>query len=110
MKVLREYYEHYRPKKWLFEGARPRQNITVRTVQPVFKQACERAGINKRVTVHTLRHSFATHLLESGIDLRYIQELLGHKSSKTTEIYTYVSKASLAKIENPLDRPMKMKL
>jgi site-specific recombinase XerD len=69
----------------------------------VFDQACERAGIKKDVSVHDLRHSFATHLLESGVDLRYIQELLGHTNSKTTEIYTHVSTRSLGEIRSPLD-------
>lgn len=69
----------------------------------IFQNACEKAGIKKHVTVHSLRHSFATHLLESGIDLRYIQELLGHKSSKTTEIYTHVSTKNLGAIKSPLD-------
>ena len=107
LKVLREYYKEYKPSKWLFEGARKGRHVSTRTVQAIFRQAFRKAGINKDVTVHSLRHSFATHLLESGVDLRYIQELLGHKSSKTTEIYTHVSKASLTKIENPLDRLMK---
>ncbi len=110
LKILRDYYRQYKPRNWLFEGAKPGSHITVRTVQAIFKRACERVGINKEVTVHTLRHSFATHLLESGVDLRYIQELLGHKSSKTTEIYTHVSKANLAKIKNPLDSIMEGKL
>ena len=66
--------------------------------------ACHRVGVKKEVTIHSLRHSFATHLLESGIDLRYIQELLGHKSSKTTEIYTHVSNKDLMRIKNPLDQ------
>jgi integrase/recombinase XerD len=74
-----------------------------RSIEKVFDQACERAGIKKDVSLHDLRHSFATHLLESGVDLRYIQELLGHTSSKTTEIYTHVSTKSLGKIRSPLD-------
>lgn len=101
--VLRKYYAQYKPNKWLFKGAKPGSHISVSMVQAIFKQACEKAGISKKVSAHSLRHSFATHLLESGVDLRYIQELLGHKSSKTTEIYTHVSKANLASIKNPLD-------
>jgi len=103
MIVLREYYTRYKPKEWLFEGTKPGKHISTRTVQAIFKRACIKAGIKKDVSVHSLRHSFATHLLESGVDLRYIQEILGHKSSKTTEIYTHVSRASLTKIKNPLD-------
>jgi len=103
MVVLREYYTQYKPKKWLFEGAKPGKHISIRTVQAIFKHACTKAGIKKDISAHSLRHSFATHLLESGVDLRYIQEILGHKSSKTTEIYTHVSKARLTSIKNPLD-------
>lgn len=100
---LGKYQEKYKPIKWLFPGARSERHISTRTVQAIFEQAKEKADIRKDVTVHTLRHSFATHLLESGVDLRYIQELLGHKSSKTTEIYTHVSNKSLSKIKSPLD-------
>lgn len=103
LKILREYWKKYRPQKWLFEGAIPGKHITVRTVEKILEHACKKAGINKKITVHTLRHSFATHLLESGVDLRYIQELLGHKSSKTTEIYTHVSNKNLRKISSPFD-------
>ena len=73
------------------------------TVQAIFKHASTKAGIKKDISVYSLRHSFAKHLLESGVDLRYIQEIPGHKSSKTAEIYTHVSKASLTSIKNPLD-------
>ena len=83
------------------------KHITARSVQKIFQNACKKAGISKDISVHSLRHSFATHLLESGIDLRYIQELLGHKSSKTTEIYTHVSKKKLSTIKNPLDSILK---
>jgi len=100
---LGKYQEKYKPTKWLFPGARPQRHISTRTVQAIFEQAKEKAGIRKDVTVHSLRHSFATHLLESGVDLRYIQELLGHKHSKTTEIYTHVSNKSLSRIKSPLD-------
>ena len=94
--------DEYKPQKWLFEVTKPERHIAVRTVQKIFDHACKIAGVRKGMTVHTLRHSFATHLLESGTDLRYIQELLGHKNSKTTEIYTHVSTESLGKIKSPL--------
>lgn len=100
---LRKYYSLYKPNNWLFEGADRATPINDRTIQRIFKNACMQAGIKKDVSVHCLRHSFATHLLESGTDLRYIQELLGHSSSKTTEIYTHVSKKSISNIKSPID-------
>lgn len=103
LKQLRVYYKIYKPKKWLFEGQKKEQHISSRSLQNVFNAAVKKAKINKDVTFHSLRHSFATHLLESGVDLRYIQELLGHSSSKTTEIYTHVSQKSIQGIPNPLD-------
>jgi|AntRauTorckE6833_2_1112554.scaffolds.fasta_scaffold00042_71 site-specific recombinase XerD len=103
IKQLRDYCRIYKIDNWLFPGQKKSKHLTTRSVQRVFKKACKRAKISKDVSVHSLRHSFATHLLEKGVDLRYIQELLGHKSSKTTEIYTHVSKNSLNKIENPFD-------
>ncbi|HIE33855.1 MAG TPA: recombinase XerC [Candidatus Altiarchaeales archaeon] len=103
LQTLREYWKKEGPKKWLFSGWNEEKHITARTVQKVFHNACKKAGINKDVSAHSLRHSFATHLLADGIDLRYIQELLGHKSSKTTEIYTHVSTKNLSAIKNPLD-------
>jgi len=103
LKQLRVYYKTYKPKKWLFEGQKNGEHISSRSLQKVFNVAVKKAKINKDVTFHSLRHSFATHLLESGVDLRYIQELLGHSSSKTTEIYTHVSKKSIQGIPNPLD-------
>lgn len=109
LEKLRLYYKEYKPKDFLFEGGNGRVHLAVRSVQNVFHRAIKQAGIRKKVTVHTLRHSFATHLLESGTDLRYIQELLGHSSLKTTEIYTHVSRKSIANIVNPLDRAMMTK-
>lgn len=103
LNILRNYWKEYQPKKWLFSGIRLERRISTRTVQAIFEQAKFKAGITKEVSVHSLRHSFATHLLERGTDLRYIQELLGHKSSKTTEIYTHVSNRDLRKIQSPLD-------
>lgn len=104
LEVLRLYFKAYEPDNgWLFEGSKEGEHITERTVQKVFEKACLEAKINKKATVHTLRHSFATHLLEGGTDLRYIQELLGHTSSRTTEIYTHVTEYNLSKIKSPLD-------
>ncbi|MDI6891080.1 MAG: tyrosine-type recombinase/integrase, partial [Thermodesulfovibrionales bacterium] len=100
LQVLRRYWREYKPEKWLFEGARAGRYISIRTVQKILEHTCESAGIKKDITVHTLRHSFATHLLESGTDLRYIQEILGHAHSKTTEIYTHVSTKSIGKIKS----------
>lgn len=102
LKLLREYYYEYRPKEYLFEGQRGGR-YSPRSIQNMFKRQVLRAGIRKEVTVHNLRHSFATHLLEAGVGLSYIQELLGHSSPKTTQIYTYVSKKKLESIRSPLD-------
>ncbi len=106
---LNNYFREYKPRDFLFEGFNGRRHIAERSVQNVFQRAVTDAGINKPVSVHSLRHSFATHLLESGTDLRFIQELLGHNSSKTTEIYTHVSKRVLGKIVSPLDTAMNPK-
>ncbi|MCA6438200.1 MAG: site-specific integrase [Bacteroidetes bacterium] len=101
--MLRDYYQVYKPKRWLFEGQVTGEPYDARSLQQVLKQALRLANINKPYTLHCLRHSYATHLLEGGTDLRYIQELLGHKSSRTTEIYTHVSRSSLQKIVSPFD-------
>jgi len=103
LNMLIEYYDKYCPTSWVFEGQDARKHISTRTVQKIFENACVKADITKNVSVHSLRHSFATHLLESGVDLRYIQELLGHASSKTTEIYTHVSVRKIGEIKSPLD-------
>ncbi|MDY6933432.1 MAG: site-specific tyrosine recombinase/integron integrase [Spirochaetota bacterium] len=100
--LLRRYYKDYRPKEWLFEGQNG-DKYSVKSVQTIFKNALLQTDIKKKATIHTLRHSFATHLLERGTDLRYIQEILGHKSSRTTEIYTHITKKGLDKIKSPLD-------
>ncbi len=103
LEAVTVYREAFQPSKWLFPGSRPDSHYTARALQRIVKKAGLRAGLGKDVTPHMLRHSFATHLLESGTDLRYIQELLGHRSSRTTEIYTHVASTRLARIRSPLD-------
>ena len=103
LEMLRSYYQGYKPSIWLFEGQSKGEQYSAKSLQSVLKNAVLKAKINKPVTLHWLRHSYATHLLESGTDLRYIQELLGHRSSKTTEIYTHVSTKSLQQIKSPFD-------
>ena len=102
LKDLRQYYIQEQPKEYLFEGLAGAKYSETSIVM-IIKKATKRAGIHKRVTPHTFRHSFATHLLEDGVDLRYIQELLGHSSSQTTERYTRVASKVFNKIKNPLD-------
>lgn len=101
--LLQKYWKTYQPKDWLFPGQKPGRQITTRTIQSVFETNKEKAKITKPVTVHSLRHSFATHLLENGTDLHHVQLLLGHKSSSTTTIYLHVKRKDLINIISPLD-------
>ena len=103
LQLLRDYYIAYKPDNWLFEGQVKGNRYDERSLQSVLKQSVAKAGINKPVTLHWLRHSYATHVWESGTDLRYIQELLGHSRSTTTEIYTHVSNKEIQKIISPFD-------
>ncbi|MDR6967578.1 site-specific recombinase XerD [Flavobacterium arsenatis] len=100
--VLRKYFAEYKPKEFLFEGQAGGQ-YAVRSVQQILKNALLKAQIKKNASVHTLRHSFATHLIEQGTDVRFVQELLGHKSIKTTMIYTHLTDITKRKIVSPLD-------
>lgn len=99
---LRNYYKTFKPKEYLFEGQYGGKYST-RSAQAVFKQALERAKVKNKVGIHGLRHSYATHLLELGTDITYIQKLLGHQSIKTTSIYTHVTNKDMLKIKSPLD-------
>ncbi|MBT7145259.1 MAG: tyrosine-type recombinase/integrase [Bacteroidetes bacterium] len=100
--LLRTYYSLYKPKEYLFEGSKGGK-YTSSSIHKIVKKAANEANITKTVSTHTLRHSFATHLLEQGVSLRYIQTILGHESSKTTEIYTHVSSTKFNEINNPFD-------
>ncbi len=103
VEMIDSYVSRYRPVVYLFEGQYQGSKYSAASIEKVFRMAVEKAGIKKSITLHGLRHSYATHLLEAGTDLRYIQELLGHKSSKTTEIYTHVTEKSIQKIRTPFD-------
>ncbi len=108
LKLLRLYIKVYKPNYYLFEGQGSTKENPIpyasRSIQATLKESARKAGITKNISVHTLRHSFATHLLEHGTDLRYIQNLLGHESSKTTEIYTHVTTKGFDQIKSPLDQ------
>jgi site-specific recombinase XerD len=102
---IREYCLLYSIEGWLFPGQPVSQHLSIRAAQNIFDKAMQKAGISKNASIHSLRHSFATHLLESGTNLKYIQELLGHISIKTTERYTHVARRSALRIQSPLDSP-----
>ncbi|MEG8990280.1 site-specific tyrosine recombinase/integron integrase [Ignavibacteria bacterium 4148-Me] len=102
LSLLREYFKEYKPKVYLFEGQKG-EKYSSRSIQKIFDNAVKKVGIKKKVTVHSLRHSFASHLLDNGTDIRLIQELLGHKHLSTTQIYTHISPFSIKKIKSPFD-------
>lgn len=103
MDMIIRYYKMYKPKMFLIEGQYPGEQYSETSIENIFHKYLGKIIKNHNFTLHCLRHSYATHLLEAGVSLRYIQELLGHKSSKTTEIYTWVSMTGLQKIKNPAD-------
>jgi site-specific recombinase XerD len=107
LEQLRQYWRKYRPTEWLFEGAKKDDPITPHSIQLMFYAAKKRAGITKPASVHTLRHSFATHLIEAGTSLHHVQMLLGHRSPTTTTVYLHVSRLNLAQVISPLDRAAK---
>ena len=103
LELLREYWKQYHPQQWLFETA-PSRAMSERTVQEIFHHALDKTNIQKKVGIHSLRHSFATHLMEQGVALPIIQQLLGHSSLKTTSIYMHVQQYSMQSVSSPLDR------
>jgi integrase/recombinase XerD len=106
LEMLRLYWRAYRPLEWLFPGRNVSAPVSISAIQRVFKTSLEKAGIKKKASVHTLRHCFATHLLESGTDLYYIQRLLGHKSASTTSVYLHITGKEIGKIKSPIDSPV----
>jgi len=104
LEFLRQYWKKYRPTEWLFEGQKKDEYITVHSIQLMFYAAKKRAGITKPASVHTLRHSFATHLIEAGTSLHHVQLLLGHRSPTTTTVYLHVSRLNLSQVISPLDK------
>ncbi len=107
--LLRDYYKEYKPKEWLFEGQYPGEHYSARSAQTIFKDAYKNLNLPSTASFHSLRHSYATHLLENGTDITYIQKLLGHNDIKTTLRYTHVSNKDIGKIESPLDKLMRKK-
>jgi integrase/recombinase XerD len=103
LEVIQKYWHSYQPQDWLFPGEKKGNYLSVSSIQRGFSGALRRAGISKRASVHTLRHSFATHLLEQGVDLYYIQRLLGHSSQKTTSVYIHVARKNITQIKSPID-------
>jgi site-specific recombinase XerD len=101
---LRQYWKKYRPQEWLFPGAKEKDHISINSIQQLFYKAKRQAGITKPASVHTLRHSFATHLIEAGTSLHHVQLLLGHRSPTTTTVYLHVSRLNLAQVTSPLDK------
>jgi site-specific recombinase XerD len=101
--TLNNYYSQYDISGWLFPGTDPGKHLSIRTAQRIFEHAAEKANVQKEASIHSLRHSFATHLLENGTDIRYIKDLLGHTSIRTTERYTHVAHCKIFKIVSPLD-------
>lgn len=103
LKILRDYFRYYRPTHWLFPGEDEKKPLTTRSVERVLEKSKAKAGILKPATVHNLRHSFATHLLENGTDIYYIQKLLGHTNIQTTSIYLHMTSVKMKNIKSPLD-------
>ena len=108
LELLRQYWRSYRPTEWLFSGAQGNGHISMSSIQQLFQKAKKRAGITKPASVHTLRHSFATHLIEAGTSLHHVQLLLGHRSPTTTTVYLHVSQLNLSRVTSPLDQKVKL--
>ena len=107
LEYLRQYWRKYHPQEWLFNGAKENDHLSTNSIQQLFYKAKKQAGITKPASVHTLRHSFATHLIEAGTSLHHVQLLLGHRSPTTTTVYLHVSRLNLAQVTSPLDKAVR---